>query len=80
MLNNMKKGDYVRTIGGIHGRIVSIKNDLVVIETGGNVKSQLTLTREAVATVGGGEVEADSISIEETKQVLNAEKKKDKDK
>ena len=34
MMKNMKTGDRVKTIGGVHGRIVEIKDDIVTIETG----------------------------------------------
>lgn len=50
MLNNLKVTDRVRTIGGIYGTIVSIKDDLVTISVGtDNVK--LVFARNAIATV-----------------------------
>ena len=34
MRNNLKLGDEITTIGGICGKVVSVKDDTVVIETG----------------------------------------------
>ncbi|MBE5781138.1 MAG: preprotein translocase subunit YajC [Clostridiales bacterium] len=75
MMDSMKKGDYVKTIGGIHGKIVSIKDEIVVIETGGNIKSQITFAKGAIATVGDADVEADAISEAETNAALKEGKK-----
>jgi preprotein translocase subunit YajC len=33
LLNSMKVGDKVTTIGGVHGKIVNIKDDEVTVET-----------------------------------------------
>lgn len=65
MLASMKKGDYVRTIGGIIGRIVQLKEDEVVIETGPD-KVKMVFARGAIATVTGSEVQADSLSNTES--------------
>lgn len=37
MLNSLKKNDRIVTIGGIHGRITSVKEDTVNIEVAPNV-------------------------------------------
>lgn len=55
MLNAMKVGDKVVTIGGICGKIVKIKDNYVFIETG-NIgtqaeKSVLKMERDAIKTV-----------------------------
>lgn len=50
MLDNMRPGDEVVTIGGIMGNILTIKEDRVVIETGAN-KTKLTFEKSAVKTV-----------------------------
>lgn len=50
MLAALKVGDKVATIGGIHGKIVRIKDDIFVIESGvGNNKSTITVDRGSVA-------------------------------
>lgn len=50
MLAALKVGDEVATIGGIHGKIVRIKDDLFVLESGiGNNKSFITVDRGAVS-------------------------------
>lgn len=50
MRNNLKIGDQVNTIGGINGTILSVKDDLVVIETGAS-KTKLTVTKWAIGSV-----------------------------
>lgn len=50
MLAALKVGDEVATIGGIHGKIVRIKDDLFVLESGiGTNKSFITVDRGAVS-------------------------------
>ncbi len=50
MLAALKVGDEVATIGGIHGKILKVKDDLFVIESGvGNNKSTITVDRGSVA-------------------------------
>ncbi len=50
MLNEMRPGDEIITIGGVMGNIVSIKEDRVVIETGAN-RTKLTFEKGAIKTV-----------------------------
>lgn len=50
MLNEMRPGDEIITIGGVMGNIVSIKDDRVIIETGAN-KTKLTFEKSAIKTV-----------------------------
>ena len=50
MLNDMRPGDEIITIGGIMGNIVSIKEDRVIIETGAN-RTKLTFEKGAIKTV-----------------------------
>lgn len=50
MLNEMRPGDEIITIGGVMGNIVSIKEDRVVIETGAN-RTKLTFEKSAIKTV-----------------------------
>ena len=44
---NLKKGDSIVTIGGIHAKILSIKKDIFVIETHGG--TTLSVQRNAIA-------------------------------
>ncbi len=50
MLDALKVNDEVATIGGIHGKIVRIKDELFVLESGiGQNKSYITVDRSAVS-------------------------------
>ena len=49
MLGNLKKNDEVVTLGGIHGTIVAIKADTIVLRVDDNVK--IEFDKEAVITV-----------------------------
>lgn len=52
MLNALKVGDAVTTIGGIVGKVLKIKDDKVCIEIGDRThKHPMTIKREAIATV-----------------------------
>lgn len=52
MLAGLLVGDKIITIGGIHGKIVTIKDDTLVIETGvGNDMSSIKISRWAVREV-----------------------------
>ena len=50
MRNNIRVGDEVTTIGGIIGRVVSIKEETVMIETGHD-RTKLRLLKSAIKTV-----------------------------
>lgn len=50
MLASLKVNDEVATIGGIHGKIVRIKDDIFVLESGiGTTKSFIAVDRSAVS-------------------------------
>ena len=55
MINAMKVGDKVVTIGGICGKVVKIKDEFVFIESGNigteNEKSVIKMERDAIKTV-----------------------------
>jgi preprotein translocase subunit YajC len=55
MLDALKVGDKIVTIGGICGKVAKIKDDFVIIETGNigtpDEKSFLKMERDAVKTV-----------------------------
>ena len=50
MLDNLKVGDRICTIGGIYGTIVKIKDDVLTVEVG-EQKTQLIFARWAVRNV-----------------------------
>ncbi len=50
MLNSMQVGDNVVSIGGIYGKIVELKDDIVVIEVGKD-KVKLEFERNAIKSV-----------------------------
>lgn len=50
MLNSLEVGDGVVTIGGIVGRVVSIKDDTVLVETGSD-RNKIRFQKSAIATV-----------------------------
>lgn len=50
MRDSLKVGDQIVTIGGILGRVIKVKDDMVTIEVGSN-KTKLDLTKWAVGSV-----------------------------
>ncbi len=50
MRSNLEVGDEIITIGGIHGKIIKVKDDAITIEVGPD-KTKLPTTRWAVGTV-----------------------------
>ena len=50
MRANLRVGDELTTIGGIKGRVVSIKDDTVLIETG-NDRTKILFEKAAIGTV-----------------------------
>ena len=52
-------GDRVKTIGGIYGKVVRIKEDLLTIETGSE-KTQIEISKDAISAVENGEISKDS--------------------
>ena len=51
MRTNLQVGDQITTIGGIVGKIVSIKDDMITFETGED-RVQLQIMRWAISTTG----------------------------
>lgn len=49
MLNSLKKGDKVVTIGGLHGTIIEITDDIVVLRV--NDATKMTFDRSAVNSI-----------------------------
>lgn len=50
MRNNLAVGDDIITIGGIMGKIVTVKEDSVIIETGSD-KNKMRILRSAISRV-----------------------------
>ncbi len=73
MLDALKVGDSVTTIGGIIGKVLKVKDDKVCIEIGDRQsKHPMTIKREAVASVvpcKKAKKEKDIELIEETTEV-----------
>ena len=59
MMDGLKPGDRIRTIGGFYGRIVQVKPDVVVLEMEPD-KTRMTLTKGAISTVENVDVENES--------------------
>ncbi|TDF97664.1 preprotein translocase subunit YajC [Paenibacillus piri] len=57
MLNNLKKGDKVVTIGGLHGTILEITDDTVVLRV--NDVTKLTFERSAVNAISASAAAAE---------------------
>ena len=51
MRDSLKKGDVITTIGGVVGKIVSVNNDTIVIETSED-RVRIEFTKWAVSNVG----------------------------
>ncbi|MDI3540898.1 Sec translocon accessory complex subunit YajC [Koleobacter methoxysyntrophicus] len=49
MLGSLKEGDQIITIGGIYGKILDIKDDIITLEIGDKVK--IKVTRTAIGNV-----------------------------
>ncbi len=53
MRGSLKVGDEVVTIGGIYGKIIVVKDDVLTIESG-SAKTKLELTRWSVGSIVQG--------------------------
>ena len=62
MLDNLKVGDRICTIGGIYGTIVRIKDDVLTVEIG-EAKTQMVFARWAVKNI-------DTLSITNDSETL----------
>ncbi len=49
MRESLRVGDEIITIGGIYGKIVKLKDDMVTIEVGAN-KTKIDLTKWAIGS------------------------------
>jgi preprotein translocase subunit YajC len=55
MVDELKKGDDIVTSGGIHGSILNLKEDVIIVRIADGVKVEVS--RSAVSRVKGGEEE-----------------------
>ncbi|RJG21226.1 preprotein translocase subunit YajC [Paenibacillus thiaminolyticus] len=60
MLSQLKKGDKIVTIGGLHGTIMEITEDIVVLRV--NDVTKMTFDRNAISTVVNSEEAASASS------------------
>lgn len=76
MRDNLQIGDEVTTIGGILGRVVAVKEDSIVIETGAD-RNKMKITRWAIQTnnTATEKAEAERIAAKEAAEKEKAEKK-----
>lgn len=76
MLDALKVGDSVTTIGGIIGKVLKVKDDKVCIEIGDRTsKHPMTIKREAVASVvpcKKAKKEKDAEPVEEVAEATEA--------
>ncbi|MEY8382209.1 preprotein translocase subunit YajC [Christensenellaceae bacterium 44-20] len=61
MLAGIKVGDNIKTIGGIYGKVVAVKEDLITIETGPE-RAKIVFAKGAVSTVEAADVENEELS------------------
>lgn len=71
MINALKKGDKVVTIGGIHGVVSSTKEKSIIVKVDSN--TSIEFNRSAIAAVVRDEVKAAKSAKKETKSEAKAE-------
>lgn len=60
MMDSLKPGKNIKTIGGIYGKIAAVKEDLVTIEVFPD-KTRMVFAKGAIATVEDAEVEENTL-------------------
>jgi preprotein translocase, YajC subunit len=60
LMDSLQPGKMIKTIGGMYGKIVAVKEDLVTVETLPD-KVRLVFTKGAIATVEDAEGEEKSL-------------------
>ncbi|MBO5731576.1 MAG: preprotein translocase subunit YajC [Treponema sp.] len=71
MLNALKKGDKVITVGGIHGVVSSTKEKTVIVKVDDNTK--IEFSRNAIASVVVDKVEKEAKSAKDDKKADKTE-------
>ncbi|MBO7682311.1 MAG: preprotein translocase subunit YajC [Clostridia bacterium] len=72
MRDSLKVGDEVVTIGGILGKVVSVKDETVVLETGAD-RNKIRFTKAAIATNASANARAQA--DKEAKEAAKAKEK-----
>ncbi len=77
MRDSIQIGDEITTIGGICGRVVTVKDDSLVIETGAD-RNKMKITRWAIQTnnTADDRIQAERAAQNAAKEAEKAEKKK----
>ena len=77
--NSLKVGDEITTIGGIMGRVVTVKEDSLVIETGAD-RTKIKFARWAIQTNNTAEdrLQAERAAQAAAKEAEKAEKSKNR--
>ena len=73
MRNSLKKGDWLTTIGGVYGRVVSITDRTVVIETSED-RVRMEFIKSAIGSVGTLDQQAAAQERPSRKKGKDAEK------
>ena len=73
MLNALKKGDKVITIGGIHGVVSSVKEKTVILKV--NDECKMEINRTAISSVELSEAEKAKLAEEAAKKSTKKNKK-----
>ena len=60
LMDSIKPGKMIKTIGGIYGKIVAVKEDLVTIEVMPD-KTRMVFAKGAIATVEDSEIEENTL-------------------
>lgn len=78
MRDNLQVGDEITTIGGIMGRVVTIKEDSLIIETGAD-RNKLKITRWAISTnnTNAEKAEAERAAAKEAQEAERAARMKE---
>lgn len=50
MIDSIKPGAYIKTIGGFYGKVTNVKEDVITFECGPD-KAKLVISKQAVSTV-----------------------------
>ena len=74
MRDSIQVGDEITTIGGIMGRVVTVKEDSLIIETGAD-RNKMKITKWAVSTNNTANEKAEA-ERQAAKEAAEAEKKK----
>jgi preprotein translocase subunit YajC len=59
MLQNLSKGDQVVTVGGLHGTIIGLNDDIIVLRIADNVKVEVSRSAIAYLKKGGELIEGE---------------------